>query len=161
MLCRFIAISILISGCGSWEKNPSREYSVEISPKFNATHQELIVQGIHSWEKALGGFLIFEIKNHGTIKINPITTDELNELHTPRVNQHFVGWCDHEGVGSKINLAVDVPDEDFRMTVQHEAGHSLGLKHSGPNTIMCEEISCSSKNITPEDLKQFAAVWDQ
>lgn len=41
---------------------------------------------------------------------------------------------------------------------RHEIGHALGLRHTGPNTLMCDGVECASPQITRADVEQYLKV---
>lgn len=170
--CRWFVlfVSILVCGCGqSWEKNPSREYPVWVSDQFTEEQQTQLTKGVRTWESALNGYLSFSFTTAETssIRFIPSTIEELQRTQGiaqklgSDSNKQRIGFCNYHGSGSRIQIAVDIDALDFKWVTLHEMGHALGLRHSGPKTVMCDVDTCASPEITVTDLEQFYSVWNQ
>lgn len=173
-VCRWFAIvtSILVLGCShSWEKNPNREYSIWISPQFTDSHREMIANSVKTWDEALNDYLGVSIttnQSDASITVFPSTVVELyNEEDGTNFSQddvkskrHRIGYCKYGGIKSRIQIAVDVNEGDFKWVALHEFGHAFGLQHTGSRTLMCDVDSCASGDITSDDLSQLHKVWE-
>ena len=161
MLCRMFCLSLVLVGCGA--NYPNREQTYQVAPSFSASHQALVSQGVHEWETALNGYLVFRENYHEPImRFTPTDLITLNPNHAEISEQggkRVVGWCTRVGYKSHIEIAEDLKDDLFSWVVLHEVGHALGLKHSETGTVMCDMDHCASPQITEQDLDQFRRVW--
>src|SRR5215467_11744038 len=122
----FILLCLLLTGCSqTWEKNPERQYSYHISDKFSPEHRQTIFQAIRNWEASLNGYLSFqetELPSSNSINFEPSSKDDLNKFN-PNTDKHRIGWCGYRGIGSKVEIAVDIDEADFSWVGLHEIGH--------------------------------------
>jgi hypothetical protein len=166
MFYRGLLVALLSVGCSNstipWEKNPSRDYPIWIGEGFSDRQRQDLTNSVRTWEYSLNGFLTFSFvsdEEKGLIRWEASTTSKLEERAPLAPNLTRLGWCHHQGVGSKLTVATDIGESDFQWVALHELGHAFGLSHSGKDTLMCDRNSCGSPRITETDINQFHQVW--
>ncbi len=145
--------------CIYWQANPSHHYNLDIEGGFTGKEYTLILQGADRWRDATDGEITFGLIGYSgdpsTITIHGMTVAEIQAKYGPEVG----GECTPYGEPSWIDLSNDIDSATFEHVVEHELGHSLGLKHTGPGTVMCDSTGCSSEHITCADVRQFCQIW--
>jgi hypothetical protein len=63
----------------------------------------------------------------------------------------------HDGLTVNRMTVFVGPHERFHRLALHEFGHLLGLEHDGPGTVMRQDVSEGSDEITEDDFAQCVA----
>ena len=151
---------------------PGFDYTVDIDPAFSSEQEASIILALQQWDRASDGRLHYTSITHGQCV-------ELGQEigNTPGDNQvcyiaKSAQWIKDNDPFSSDPLAytqlwpmsnhanVFLPIEElssdkFALISLHESGHSLGLKHSQSDTLMCWDVGCMSATITCDDIAQF------
>jgi hypothetical protein len=153
-----------LAGCAESPRYPDA-FTVYVDPAFSdggvAEVQEYL-----DWASATGATITPIIENRacsdadfGCASIHPATIAWIRAncnqqdvgctiWHRDLLNQWvYTGWA---------NVYVQDPaDGGTAQTRLHEMGHSLGLVHTGPGTLMCKDVLCAAETITAADVEQY------
>ena len=146
-----IAATLMTAACG-FQMNSTGIYAVWIDPSFTSDQQGEIRAAIAEWNRAA----------EGNVFLSETAVPEGAHVITikPRyftLNENKAGEC--VPYHSTIDIHQELKADRTRRVALHELGHALGLDHSETGTIMCEGLSCASKNLTCADLQQFCSIW--
>jgi len=148
----------LVAGCG-WQMPSSHHYSYWIDPGFTSEQQIDIYNGINAWEVATNRTVTFtEVASPNNVPDVLIITPFGMDLARDKT----VGWCwRYPGTTNEaIQLAANVARESFKVTVQHELGHAVGLPHDREGTLMYYKVgSSNASHITCRDVEVFCTIW--
>lgn len=139
---------------------PGLSYRVEISSTFLSDKSAAIVAAADDWSRAVPELSL-------TVTISGCTPGPHMICVRPRTYQELRADCgeDSGAVGctllyaenrSVIGLSSVEDDEVTKLFAEHELGHAMGLKHSGPGTIM--RASPDAYQVTDADVAQFWEV---
>jgi hypothetical protein len=150
---------------------PSNDYIIYISPSFTADQQRALTQAVAAWQDTLlwghqPAILSAVIADgcdmcEDSIVITPNTaaniqsqTGDDGAIGVTYYHQGVVDWA-------TIQDSTDGWDnsfENFYLTALHELGHGMGLKHTGPGTVMCADTGCAVNWVTQTDINQWATL---
>lgn len=146
-----------------WEANPTRHYAIVING-MNVDQAAIVMSVADEWQTTTEGFITFYGAPSGAFASGTNVTITINGMPSAQIqHQDGEGVLGYEvavGEDSTIQLPNDAPFASLLAeTARHELGHALGLKHTGPGTIMCADIQCAAGSITCADVQQLATVW--
>jgi hypothetical protein len=150
MKSSLIFIAAMVS-CG-FQMNDTHLYLYYIDPSFSPDQQAIVRGAALEWQNAVEETItLVETSSpdgSNVIKIRPY---------------HFVDADRKVGEATPYYKDIVIGDNltprNTRLVALHELGHTFGLGHSAPKTIMCYSLGCSSNEITCEDVWQFCNVW--
>lgn len=172
-----IALLICMPGCAyKWDTS----YKVKIDPTLSVVQQDEVLSAMSNWRAVVTDTLVFtpSIETCGSAGIGEIcvhasTGAEVDArlglaAHTLG-GGNAIGDTDQGHNSADIYLPLDLIAADigddmnaggalFQQVVSHELGHSMGLSHTGPGTIMCAAVSCASLVPECEDGNQYASI---
>ncbi len=159
MKLSLISLAVLVSAC-NWQINSTHHYNLDIETGFTADQYGLIINAADRWTAATDGMITFGLIGWSgdptTITVTGMPVADLQAKY----GADLAGVCQWTGgENSDLYISDNVDDTKFEHIVEHELGHSLGLDHTGPGTLMCKSISCASQDITCADVEQFCHIW--
>lgn len=154
-----LLLALLASAC-NWQVNPTHHYNLDIETGFTANQYGMVIDAADRWTAATDGFITFGLIGYRgdptTITVTGMSVADLDAKY----GDGYAGMCQWTGgENSDLYLSNNVDDIKFEHIAEHELGHSLGLDHTGPGTVMCKSIGCSSQDITCADVEQFCRIW--
>lgn len=159
----------LVFACGcqpsqnlsSWEEGSVANIFID-DPDHLFSEEELadIHTAAQEWSEATNDHVTFTfVTSKGSdslIVIRPKLLATIEDETGMSAITRFDWWAR----GGGIDMPYDVSENDFHQMMLHEMGHSLGLDHDGPGTIMEHHLALQADHITCTDVYQFCDVND-
>ena len=154
---------ICLLGCHT---QPSNNYSAYLSPELSDIIRTETIENFGKWELAAAQYDLhftivddYESCNDYCFSYYDASYKELNT--SPGTT--YVGWThctSYDCTQGTIYLDDQLTDDNEQRTmIAHEIGHSLGLVHTGPGTLMFPGYGKGQPNaITCGDIEQYASV---
>lgn len=158
---KLFGLAVLLSvGCNTYPDS----YEAYISPQFSTEQQSIIIRGIKAWEDKVPVHIHIHIADYicaehtDAICIIPATKAEVVAvLDDPTA----VGNCQTSSNtdSSQIMISTTLTEPSkLQETATHESGHSMGLRHTGQDTIMAANYRLASHIISCTDVQQWFEV---
>ena len=157
-----LLLFVALTGCSPMYGD---SYNVMVNEQFTAEQRSDIVTALSRWQVAAQQYNLRFTVSWGsepdyfadhTFSIYPST---LLQLHN-RWGGDIVGYTlrDDSCDCGQMYYATDIGNvTEWQVMIAHETGHSLGLVHTGPGTLMYPGFGPNNPNaITYKDLQQFA-----
>lgn len=146
-------------GCRGWDEGETAYVWIDDPDgKFTPEQVEIIHQAVEEWEIALNGFINFEfIDGKGPDALIVIRADSHENIVEDRGHDIVLAYTDYVPweQGGGITLPFDFSNEAFHGLLLHELGHTLGLEHDTPDTLMHWKYRPEVNHITCGDIEQF------
>ncbi len=154
----------ILMGCLA---KPSWHYDVEIDSAFTPDQIDLIYQALDNWQTVSQGQASFTVtrvtdnpcqhQNNHSFCFTSTTLDVVQS----RCNKSGISGCTvystlHDS--AVISIETEYNSSYLLQELQHETGHAMGLKHTGPGTIMCADASCAAKTVQCADVHQYEDI---
>lgn len=159
---------ILFCGCSAWQPNPIHTYKIVYADGYDIANQQQITVATKTaaddWTAATNGYINFTFDdfdpNIPTITIKGEPKAQIDEESNPGVDgiTHLNG-----SASSYIRVGYDLNDNEdlLRRVMTHEFGHSIGLIHTGPDTLMYWNLDGAATHITCADVAQMCMAWNK
>jgi predicted Zn-dependent protease len=150
--------------CGGWEPNPSHFYHLAIASGFSDAQYQAIRDAASEWQASSGNYVTFDpvvasVSAWGTVTSTDSDVIAFQADSVGAIRSEFgggaIGYTQYEGQSSNVYLGTSLDAETFHQTALHEIGHAIGLKHTTPGTVMCQDTTCATLEITCGDLVQL------
>lgn len=140
-------------------------YGVSIDPRFTADEVDAITAGLEDWKTAVP-----ELEFTYAVSACDSPTAHQICIHPaydpPNPADDVIGTTSPGASGdASILIYVDriqATGWDVRslteQTMAHEAGHAIGLRHSGKGELMAPDVADQAHTVTPADVAQFWSV---
>jgi hypothetical protein len=162
---RWVALfALAFVACGGWESNPSHLYHLAIGSGFSDAQYQAIRDAASEWQESSGSYVMFDsasagVSSWGTVAspasdVIAFQADSIGAI-TSEFGGGAIGYTQYEGQSSNVYLGTSLDAETFHQTALHEIGHAIGLKHTTPGTVMCQNTTCATLEITCGDLVQL------
>lgn len=177
---QFIATALLLLVVNSYSitnRNPvyptHLHKVIYVDPKFTDKEYVFITWAAADWTQRTNHIISFEVKrlpqkmidfNEGLIIIKVDEYDpDILELDSAN-HDNTLGLCSPNGAVPNIKLVSSrITDKEYKTVVEHELGHSLGLKHNkgieGVDTLMYPAVDYGADHITKEDLVNLCKMY--
>jgi hypothetical protein len=146
-------VPLAFVACVGWEPNPSHLYHLEIAADFTDTQYQAIRDAALEWQDSSDNYVTFD-SAPATSDVISFQADSVWELRS-EFGGGAIGYTQYEGQSSNVYLGTSLDAETFHQTVLHEIGHAIGLKHTTPGTVMCQDTTCATLEVTCGDLVQL------
>jgi hypothetical protein len=140
-------------------------YGVSIDPQFTVDQVDAITAGLEDWMVAVPELqFTYAVKACDSPAAHQVCIHPAHDPPNPA--DDVIGTTSPgESGDATILLYVDriqATGWDVRslteQTMAHEAGHAVGLRHSGSGELMAPDVADQAHNVTPGDIAQFWAV---
>lgn len=153
-------LPLCLISCSSWsEDSVAYVWIDDPNNLLSESQEELIHNSLSEWQDAVDDYVTFEtVYGKGYKSMIIIRADSFANMHASGNDAvaEIVPW----ERGGAITIPFDVDDNSLRALLLHEIGHTLGLDHDVPGTIMVRPASDASRDITCRDVEQFCEVND-
>jgi hypothetical protein len=172
-----VVFGAVLGGPGCVSYGTSFTYSFD--PRFAPDEKAAIVAAMNDWSEAvLEGSAASPLSfvedptasGEGSNQIRFVaSTGAEMEARRPNAPRGLLGWnevVDAREGSSWVWFALDRLQGSWGSTnlallsqiAEHEVGHSLGLQHTGPGTIMCGNVGCMAVAVECQDVAQYSAL---
>ncbi len=161
---KFISVTLSVAacepsqGCSSWDEG-STAYVYIDDPQglFSEEDMGVIRDSLEEWSDALDEYVVFQfVSSDESVpdSLITVTPDTLQNIRDERGLDAVTDWTPVSR-GGDITVPYDVDPVHFHRLMLHELGHTLGLDHDKPGTVMAPSTGTASDWITCDDVCQF------
>lgn len=140
---RLLAATLLLTACNA------EPYRVRIDHSLSASCVENVIIAHEAWAGRLG-FDAFEVCESGGYDVVYVAGDLSSDDKSGRAST--IRWPNGDLIKAVVTLH---GGECHRLTVEHEIGHLLSLRHrNDPGALMHEKFGLANNELTPAEIEK-------